>query len=100
MPTTPLEWLVLVQQYDTLWNFLHCLGALDGKHVLIQSLKKSGSDFYNYKNLFNIVLFAVVNAKYNFMYVNAGCQGRISSSGVFNNSELCKRITNKTLNIP
>ncbi|XP_063366030.1 uncharacterized protein LOC134676522 isoform X1 [Cydia fagiglandana] len=100
MPTTPEEWQGLVQQYDTLWNFPHCLGSMDGKHVIIQSPMNSGSDFYNYKNFFSVVLFAVVDAKYNFVYVNAGCQGRISDGGVFNNSELCQRIKNKSLNIP
>ncbi|CAH1995003.1 unnamed protein product [Acanthoscelides obtectus] len=46
------------------------------------------------------VLLAVVDAKYNFLYVNIGCQGRISDGGVFNNCELNEKIQNNALNIP
>ncbi|XP_048006268.1 protein ANTAGONIST OF LIKE HETEROCHROMATIN PROTEIN 1-like [Leguminivora glycinivorella] len=80
MPETPEQWLVVANDYDTLWNFPHCLGAIDGKHILLQSPINSGSEFYNYKGFFSIVLLAVVDAKYNFLYVNIGCQGRISSN--------------------
>lgn len=73
---------------------------MDGKHVVLQAPIKSGSDFYNYKNFFSIVLFAVVDAQYNFLYVNAGCQGRISDGGVFKNCALYRRMENKSLNMP
>lgn len=36
----------------------------------------------------------------NFIYVNAGCQGRISDGGVFRNCELYQRIEEKSLNFP
>ncbi|CAH1962363.1 unnamed protein product [Acanthoscelides obtectus] len=47
-----------------------------------------------------IVLLAVVDAKYNFLYVNIGCQGRISDGGVLNNCELNEKIQNNSLKIP
>lgn len=100
MPETPEQWLVVANDYDTLWNFPHCLGAIDGKHILLQSPINSGSEFYNYKGFFSIVLLAVVDAKYNFLYVNIGCQGRISDGGVFNNCELNEKLKNNALNIP
>jgi hypothetical protein len=42
------------------------------------------------KKTFSIVLFALVDAKYKFMFVDAGYQGRIADSGVFTNTELYK----------
>ena len=38
---------------------------------------------FNYKNAFSIVLFTLVDANYNFMFVDAGCQERMSDSDVF-----------------
>jgi len=38
------------------------------------------------------VLFALEDANFNFMFVDAGCQGRISDSIVFTNTELYKRL--------
>ena len=55
---------------------------------------------FSYKNAFSIVLFALVDANYNFMFVDAGCQGRISDSGVFTNTELYKKLETKTLCLP
>lgn len=60
----------------------------------------SGSEFYNYKNFFSIVLLALVDAQYNFLYVNVGCQGRISDGGVFKGCELFRRLEKNLLKLP
>lgn len=73
---------------------------MDGEHVMNQAPINSGSEFYNYKNFFSIVLFAVVEADYNFMYVNIGCQGRMSDGGVFANTEFKRFHEECTLNLP
>jgi hypothetical protein len=61
---------------------------------------KSDSEFYSYKELFSIVLFALVDANYNFLFVDVGCQGRISDGGVFANTELYKKLEANSLNLP
>uniref|UniRef100_A0A1B6IGQ9 DDE Tnp4 domain-containing protein n=1 Tax=Homalodisca liturata TaxID=320908 RepID=A0A1B6IGQ9_9HEMI len=43
---------------------------------------------------------AVVNANYNFIYVNTGCQGRLSDVGVFAATELAARLEEKCLDLP
>lgn len=83
-----------------MWNFPHCLGALDGKHIIIQAPERSGSDYHNYKGHFSIVLFAVVDGTFNFMYVNVGCQGRISDGGVFSHTQFKEALDNGTLDLP
>lgn len=30
------EWLSIANDFEQLWNFNHCSGAIDGKHVVIQ----------------------------------------------------------------
>ncbi|CAB3221184.1 unnamed protein product [Arctia plantaginis] len=67
MPTTQSEWKDNAKMFEDKWNFDHCVGAIDGKHISIEKPPESGSSFYNYKGFFSIVLFGVVNANYEFM---------------------------------
>ena len=60
----------------------------------------SGSYYFNYKHSFSIVLMAVVDANYKFLFVDIGCNGRISDGGVFKNCALSTALEEKTLNIP
>ena len=90
----------MAKQYEKTWNFPHCLGALDGKHVVLQAPINTGSEFFNYKSTFSVVLFALVDANYNFLYVNAGGQGRISDGGIFKNCSLYKKLVQNNLNFP
>ena len=73
---------------------------MDGKHVLIRPPPNSGSYYYNYKHSFSIVLLAVVDANYKFVYVDVGCNGRVSDGGVFRNSNLFAALEGNSLNIP
>ncbi|XP_045510774.1 protein ALP1-like [Colias croceus] len=99
-PTTAEQWQQIASQFQERWQFPHCLGSIDGKHVRMQSPIHSGSDYYNYKQYFSIVLLAVVDSNYNFMFANVGCQGRISDGGVFNNSALMEKIYGNNTNFP
>ena len=58
------DWENISRGFENRWNFPHCVGALDGKHVVIQAPAKSGSLFFNYKKSFNIVLLALCDASY------------------------------------
>lgn len=43
---------------------------------------KSGSLYFNYKKYFSIVLFALADARYKFMYINVGAEGSASNGGI------------------
>ena len=46
-----------------MWNFPHCVAALDGKHCALRCPPKTGSLHFNWKHSFSIVLLAAVDAK-------------------------------------
>ncbi|CAH2013717.1 unnamed protein product [Acanthoscelides obtectus] len=100
MPCTEEEWLQKSQQFAEKWNFPHCIGALDGKHVLIKAPKQRGSLYHNYKGTHSVVLMALADAEYKFQYINVGCFGRISDGGVFNACSLSNKLADNSLGIP
>jgi hypothetical protein len=100
LPSSKEEWLDVTRDFEVRWNFPHCLGALDGKHVVLQCPYNSGSSYFNYKHDFSIVLFALVDANYLFRYVNIGKPGRMSDGGVFLQTALYKALENGKLNVP
>ena len=75
------------------------MGAIDGKHVVMQAPNRSGSSFFNYKKSFPIVLMAVCDANYLFLLDDIGDTGRNSEGEVFANSTLGYAINNN-LSIP
>ena len=62
--------------------------------------KKSGSEYFSYKGYFSLVLLALVDADYKFLWVNVGSSGSSSDAQIFNHSQLKRRIENGTLGVP
>ncbi|KAL0861420.1 hypothetical protein ABMA27_008964 [Loxostege sticticalis] len=91
------NWKLIAHDFETLWKFPNCIGALDGKHLVIEAPPNIGSIFYNYKNTFSIILLALVDARYKFITVNVGSYERNSDGGVFAKSSLGQRLENGTL---
>jgi hypothetical protein len=87
-PTTPDEWKKVANKFQTRWNFPHVLGAIDGKHVEIEKPKNSGSKYFNYKKFFSIIMLALVDADYKFLWVNAGVNGACSDAQIWNDCDL------------
>lgn len=102
VPCTTEAWNQIASEFQTKWQFPHALGALDGKHVCIEAPPQEGSYYYNYKGFHSIVLLALVDAHYNFIYIDCGGNGRISDGGIYKNSSLYEALNNvnNPLNIP
>lgn len=94
------RWLQISSDFERNANFPHCLGALDGKHVRIIKPTKSGSLYHNYKQFFSVVLFAVADSNYNFIYIDVGSFGREGDSTVFQNSSFYKQLMDESLQLP
>ncbi|XP_049763612.1 uncharacterized protein LOC126092180 [Schistocerca cancellata] len=101
MPTpTEEDWQQIAEQFLDLWNFPNCIGAIDGKHIQIVAPPNSGSQFYNYKQTFSIVLLALVDANYKFINVDIGSYGKNSDGGIFAHSKLGKALELGKLQVP
>lgn len=66
----------------------------------IQCPPCTGSEFYNYKGFFSIILFALVDAEYNFSYVSIGANGRAGDAGIWHECSLKVGLENGTLHLP
>ena len=56
--------------------------------------------YYNYMDYHSIILLALVDAKYRFMFVDVGANGRAGDAGVFRDSTLAHALEQNSLKIP
>lgn len=99
-PQTPDEWRPVAEGFRDKWNFPHACGAIDGKHIAITKPGKTGSLYYNFKGFFSIVMLAVVDANYKFIWADVGAPGSSSDAGIFNRSRLEPALRLGTLGLP
>lgn len=97
---TEEKWREIADGFQRLCQFPNCIGAIDGKHVRIRKPKMSGSLYHNYKNYFSVVLLALCDANYTFIYIDVGSFGKDSDSAIFQRSSFYKKLKNNELNIP
>nr|XP_042911865.1 uncharacterized protein LOC110282418 [Parasteatoda tepidariorum] len=100
VPATEEEWQDIAKKFEERWNFPNCIGALDGKHVIVRHKRKYGSQCFNYKLANSIVLFALVDADCNSIYIDVGTNGRVADSTIFSISELRGALENNAQGIP
>lgn len=99
-PPTTEEWKTISDQFEKAANFPHCVGSIDGKHVRIVKPWRSGSEYYNYKKYFSIVLMAIADSNYCFRFIDVGAFGHQGDSNIFKATGFGKKLYNQTLNLP
>ncbi|XP_050676455.1 uncharacterized protein LOC126973283 [Leptidea sinapis] len=65
-PRSEEEWKDVAKVFEKRWNFPHCLGAMDGKHIAIFLPDGCGLEYFNYKNHHSMVLLAIVDGNYRY----------------------------------
>ena len=100
MQRTEEEWESEVDKTFYCWQFSNAVEAMDEKHISLFHPKGSGSEYYNYKGFFSLLILPLVDYDYKFMFTDVGCQRRISNKCVYNNSSLSNAIENNLLDLP
>ena len=99
-PASSDEWRRISDGFESTWNFPHCVGAIDGKHIMIQAPHNCGSEYFNYKGTHSIVLMAVCDSNYCFTLLDIGNYGCHSNGGVLANSKFGQAMEKGSLHLP
>ena len=99
-PQEVADWKAISKELENLWNFPHCIGAMDGIHVAIEWPKLSGTQHFNCKDFFSVVMLAICDAKYCFTNVDFGQYGSKNDSSVLRSSGLYKAFEENKFNVP
>lgn len=86
--------------FNERWNFPNCIGSIDGKHIYIKCPPNTGTLHFCYKQKFSIVLLAIVDPNYKFIFIDVGSYGKESDSTIFQTSSFYHKLVNNQLNIP
>ena len=100
IPSTANEWLEIASNFEQRWQYPHCIGAIDRKHIVMQPPPNSGSKYYNYKHTHSIILMAIAGPDYECTYADVGKNGRASDGGVWSKCYLAKAINEGIISFP
>ena len=67
---------------------------------VFRSPRSQVSLYFNYKQFFSVVLMALVDSKYQFLWIDVGGVGHQSDAQIYNNSVLKECVDAGTLGIP
>ena len=99
-PRTEEMWKEVAAKFSSRWNYHNCLGAVDGKHIAMKKPPNAGSYYYNYKGFHSIVLMAVADADYKFLYVDIGAEGGASDGGTWSDCSLHDAVEDQRAGVP
>lgn len=100
VPTTQEEWRKVAAEFHRLWNYPNCLGACDGRKILVVKPHNNGSCVFDHKGHTSIILMALVGANHKFLYVDVGTNGKVSDGGVWDKCSLKTDLENNSLQVP
>ncbi|XP_047477243.1 protein ALP1-like [Penaeus chinensis] len=99
LPNTSDEWQLVAGDFSSNWNFPMCIGAIDGKRFLVQS-QNTGPEYCEYKGYHGIIMVALVDANYKFLYVAAEAQGQANAAGFWDHCKLKEYLDKNMLHFP
>lgn len=83
IPNLKEDWEHIIELRNKRWHFPNYFVAFDSKHVGIICPEYSGSEIYNYKGFYSIILLAFPDYNYKFLTAEGRCQVRKSDGSVY-----------------
>ena len=99
-PTSDSKAKTCMTDFEELWQFPCCIGAVDGCNLSIKCPaggQESAKEYHNFKNFYSIVLMAVVDAKQRFTWAASDFPGNSHDSIIFQATKLYDKIVNGEL---
>ncbi len=96
MPTDLPELKESMVSFEELWQFPCCFRAVDGCHVPMKcpgGAKESAKEYHNSKNFYSLVIIAMVDAKYRFIWASAGFPANSHDAIIFQSTNIFKEIS-------
>ena len=71
---------------DAEWKFPYAFAGIDGSHLPIKfpiGGEEAMKQYYNFKNLYSVVLHDLIDANYRFIWASLGASGNTHDSTCF-----------------
>ena len=98
MPKTEENVMKKMQDMEELWQFPCCWLAIDGCHIpknCPPGGPQSCKEYHNFKNFYSIVMMALVDSNYRFIWGTCGFPGNSHDSIIFQSTNLWADIKEK-----
>ena len=94
-PKTEEDFRKALIDMESEWQFRFAFAAIDGSHLPIKCPPggpEAMKDYHNFKNFYSVVLMALVDAKYRFIWAALGAPGNTHDSTYFQSTNLYQEL--------
>jgi hypothetical protein len=98
MPVVEEDFQKLIDSMNSMWQFPFCWGALDGCHIPIKCPPggaEACKEYHNFKNFYSVVLMAMVDSRYRFLWGSCGFPENSHDSIIFQATDMWDKIQNQ-----
>ena len=84
-----------MEKFGEEWQFLYAFSAVDGSHLPVKCPNggaQAMKQYFNFKGFYSIVLMALVDAEYRFIWASVGAPGNPHDSTLLQSTDLWKKI--------
>lgn len=95
MPKTREDFKRKILDMEEFWQFPCCWAAIDGCHIPMKCPPgglEACKEYHNFKNFYSIVLMAMVDSHYRFVWGSCGFPGNSHDAVIFQSTDLWSRI--------